>query len=342
MLQLVALLVCTSLAFVGTRAAAVHAHTVALRDAAEWNRRGLAALAGGDTTAAIESLRHATQRDRRNQTYALRLADALAMNGERDAAERIVRALREASPEDAAINLQLARLLAARGDQDAVHYYHIATYSPSVGAATPQAIRVELIRFLLDHGDRARAADELVAARANAEDTADAHVTLGDLFARAGEWKQAGSEFERALTVDSHSEPALEGAGTAAYETGDYAGAVKWLSRATAATGEVAQRRDVARLVLADDPLRPRLSREVRRERLQSLVERFNSRLLACAPGEQPIATPPRTPLDQEAIEDVLAVVAQTERRIRSRCPLQDNRDLALSLLVARHDPASP
>jgi cytochrome c-type biogenesis protein CcmH/NrfG len=100
---------------------------MSLRDAAEWYRRGQQQLQGGRVDAAIEALRHATVRDRTNKDYVLALARALAVDHEDEAARGVLLTLRESAPEDAEINLELARLAAHRQDvTEAVHFFHNA------------------------------------------------------------------------------------------------------------------------------------------------------------------------------------------------------------------------
>jgi Tfp pilus assembly protein PilF len=336
--KLTALVAVTVVAFFGTRAAAERMRAESLKDAAEWNRRGADALASGDTASAVDDFRRAARHDRTNRAYALALADALVRDRQDAGAERILLGLRDDSPEDPDINLPLARLSAGHGDLvAATRYYRNALYAPWPDTKGPQRIRLELIRFFLDHGDRTRALAELVVARANVDPSADAHNELGELFVRAGDWRLALDEFQQAVRLDPHSQRAMRGAGLAAYESGDYPGALAWLSGAGTLPADLAERRDVASLVISNDPLASRLGTAVRRERLMANAAYVNGRLEACARHPSVTVPGPRAVLDQDAIEDVLAEIADAEHRIESDCAPLTTMDRALVIIAQRH-----
>jgi tetratricopeptide (TPR) repeat protein len=194
-----------------------------LRDAAEWYRRGRAAIAAGKLDDAIEALRRAVVRNRTDKTYVLALARALALNHAGDAARSELLALRDAAPEDPDVNLELARLAAERGDvAEATRFYHNALYAPwpSELADLRRRVRLELIRFLLDHDESGRAAAELLAVSADLPDEPGARVQVAQLFARAGDYDHALQQFEQALRLDPADGAALAGAGRSAFRLG--------------------------------------------------------------------------------------------------------------------------
>ncbi|MCU1383473.1 MAG: Chloride channel protein [Acidobacteria bacterium] len=165
-LQLVALIVLAIAAFLVTRALAVSNREMSRRDAAEWFRRSQQALESGRTDEAIESLRRATVRDRANRRYTFALAVALTARRDYDPARRLLVTLRESDPEDRDVNLQLARVAAGRDDvTEALRFYHNTLYAPWPNelADARRAVRVELARFLLGHGQIDRAVAELLA-----------------------------------------------------------------------------------------------------------------------------------------------------------------------------------
>src|SRR3954447_21094782 len=129
--QLILLVTVAVAAFFVTRAIAASNRAMELRDAAEWFRRGQEQMAHGTAGDAIVSFRRATARNRREKRYVLALASALAHERQYDAARSALLALRESSSEDPDVNLQLARLSAARQDvSEAVRYYHDTLYAP--------------------------------------------------------------------------------------------------------------------------------------------------------------------------------------------------------------------
>jgi tetratricopeptide (TPR) repeat protein len=339
--QVSTLIALTVAGFFATRAAAGHVRAEAVKDAATWYTRGVDARAGGRTIEAADDFRHAVQLERANSPYALALAQALAADHRDLEAERILQPLRERYPEDPAINLELARLAARRQDErDAIRYYRSALEAPWTDPGGPQHVRLELIRFLIDRHESDRAIAELMIARTAVTPTTEAHTELGSLFAEVSAWKEARQEFERALAIASTNESALQGAARAAYETGDYAAAVAWLSRTQHLPADLARARDVARLVLAHDPLARHLGRAARRQRLVGDIEYVNDRIRTCPAAEPPIV-PPRssTVFDQDAIEDALAVLGDAERRLEAACTLTP-LDSALLRIAARHPPS--
>lgn len=285
-LQLISLVLIALIAFGATRAVAAHARRVAIADGASWYERGQRSLAAGDASAAIDAFRRATTRNRGQRTYALALARALEYAGDTSAAERALLALRESAPEDSEINLELARLAAGQRREDALRYYRNALYAP-LSAADPgarRAVRLELIRFLLDHDDRSRALGELLAAVADSPNTTASAVQLGQLLLKAGDDRRAADQFAQALRHTPRNRDALAGAGSAAFHLAHYADARRYL--AAVDTTEARDLREVADLVITNDPLAPRLGYAERRRRLAADLRAVAARLQTCGAAD--------------------------------------------------------
>jgi tetratricopeptide (TPR) repeat protein len=187
--QLLGLIALVVLAFFATRAIARTEQGLVLREAAEWYREGERQLEAGRPAAAVDALQRAAVRNRGEKLYALALARAMALAGDRTAARTTLLALREAAPEDIEINVQLARLEAADGDlAEALRYYRNALYAPwpAERADERRQLRVELIRFLLAQRAERTALTELTALQANLPDDPAAHVLAAQLFSEAG------------------------------------------------------------------------------------------------------------------------------------------------------------
>lgn len=187
-IQLVLLIVVAVAAFWVTRAVAASNRGMSLSDAAAWFERGQREMSAGHLDLAVDALRRATVRNRTDRRYLLALAHALALTGDADAARRELLALREAAPEDADINLELARLAAGRDDAtEAVRFYHNALYAPWASEASEarRRVRLELVRFLLTHRQPARATAELVALSTDLPDDVSHHLELARLFEQA-------------------------------------------------------------------------------------------------------------------------------------------------------------
>jgi tetratricopeptide (TPR) repeat protein len=357
-LQLTLLVAIAIAAFFLTRAVAVSNHEMSFRDAGEWYQRGQRQLAAGDVDGAIDSFRRATVKNRNERGSVLALASALARKGLDGEARGALLALREAAPDDAEINVQLARLSAERQDVDeALRYYHNALYSPWSSEHTDarRHLRLELARFLLAHNQNSRALSELLVSTTDLEDTPADHVELARLFAQVGDTRHALDQFEAALRLDKANGDALAGAGGAAFGLGDYAMAIRYLRAAPPQADHVSETLEVVELVLSSDPLASRLVTAERRRRLLADVEYVEERLSACA--GQPGSGEPTTDqadllreaesLEQELqphaveasdmIETGVDLIYRIARTIAQRCPPPSPLNQALILIGQRH-----
>jgi tetratricopeptide (TPR) repeat protein len=357
-LKLVALIAIAAVAFFVTRAIAANNRDMSLRDAAEWYERGQRQLESGDADDAIDSFRRATVKHRGEKRYVLALARALASTRQDDAARSALLALRESAPEDPDINLQLARLAADRQDvTEAINYYHHALYAPWPTDQTDarRRVRLELIRLLLTHDQVNRALSELVALSTDLPDEAAAHAEVGQLFASAGDSGHALDQFQKALRLAPDSGAALAGAGQAAFQTGDYLLARKYLANAPEDMDRVKETRELVELVLSDDPLAARIGSSARRRRLVDNFASAEQRLKACVgqrPGGQPSPDAlalgdeaqafkdqltPSTILDEDTIEWGVELIYRIEREVVQSCPPPTPLDRALMLIGQHH-----
>jgi tetratricopeptide (TPR) repeat protein len=223
LLQVTLLIAVTVLAFVLTRAVAAGNTRVRAEDAAAWYDRGERALAGGGTAEAIVSLRRAANKDPGNPRFLLGLARALAADHQNDAARDILVGVRDASPEDATVNVELARLEVRRDDlPQAIRYYHYALNAvwKADQRDARRTLRTELVQLLLAHDQRSRALAELLQLVADLPDDAGAQTSAGQLFLDAGDPRRALDRFNRALSLKPHDVAAVSGAERAALELG--------------------------------------------------------------------------------------------------------------------------
>jgi Tfp pilus assembly protein PilF len=347
-------------AFFGTRAAASRSREWRLRDADAWYTRGLRHMTAGDLDDAVHDLRKSAAMDRGNRTYRLALASALSAAGQDDSASQVLVGLREQAPEDAEINLQLARLAARRGNTEAaLRYYHTALYGLWRGdsAEVVRRVRVELVRYLLSHGERSRALSELLVLAPNLSDDPRSHTEAGELFLDAGDTRRALQQFVRALQLDRTSAPAAAGAAEAAFAAGDYVAASQYLDRAPE-TDRTKDLRAVAHAVRAADPLAPRLPLRERQRRAAEGLAQASATLDACrgrigasdaARGEldrlaaearalQPSLTPRALQRSPEHIDDAVGLMYRVEERAAAACGSGAPLDRALLLIARRHD----
>ena len=248
-------------------------------------------LAEQDSKGAIESLRQAVTNDRDDRRFAFALAKTLAETHHDDEARHALLRLRDAAPEDPSINLQLARLAVRQNDiAEATRYYHHALYGIWTGdqiETQRRETRTELIRLLIDHGERSRALAELLVMSTEAPSEAGLHVELAGLFDEVGDRERALEHFRTAATIEPENFAALRGAGETAFRMGDYRAASRHLAKARVAAppGEsaaVAELLDVARLVESSDPLAARISRGEKVRRLTFALDRVVALLRGC------------------------------------------------------------
>lgn len=283
--MLIVLIAIATGAFVLTRRFAASNAARRLHDAAVWYNSGRSALTAGRHGDAVASLRRAVRLDPGNREVALTLASALAVDRQDDAARQQLLALREARPEDPQVNLQLARLEARSGDVfAATRYYHgaIDAVWRIDQSEARRTVRRELIDLLLEHGDKERALSETLMLTPDLSDDAASRVEAGQLFLKSGDSRRAEDLFLLALRRDPANAAARAGAGLAAFRRGDYTRARRYLSAAADDSADVTEARTLTGLVLANDPLAPRLSPRERRERLARVLARAAERLASC------------------------------------------------------------
>lgn len=352
--ETVRLVVLTAIAgavFLGTRLLADRAERQELEDAERWHARGVELLPSSPERAAV-AFRRAVIRHRDEKRYVLALADALARSGTPDAAVRALQGLREFSPEDAEVNLALARL--NRDQQqvgNALRYYHHAIYAPDSTPERARQVRFELVRMLLAAGDQTRAQAELIAATIDLPDAADVRLELARLFERADSNARAAQQYQRVLKAAPRDRAALEGAVRTAFALGDYREVLSYRLPDDAAP-DVRELGAVAREVIARDPLATRLSAVERRRRLLSNISYLEARWVACgaqkpAAGQRDYpsalvalrtaARPASIGRDSEALEQAVASIDGIRQLIEKRCAARTPVDRALEIIARSH-----
>jgi tetratricopeptide (TPR) repeat protein len=344
--------------FFVTRAVAGNSRYATLRDAEAWYARGQQAMNAGHIEEAMSSFRRASVRNRSDRRYGLALAQVLERSGDPEAARAALRALREASPEDAEVNLGLARLAALQQDvTEALRFYRNALYAPwpADSARERRDVRFELIDFLLQHDQPDRALSELLAMAADLPDDAAVRVRVAQLFTRAGDSRQALDQYERALRLSPSNGAALAGAGASAFARGDYLRARDYLARAPNDVDDVVRTREIVDLILSSDPLAARLGAAERRRRSSAWLDYANQRLQTCGHLEPAVSDGnaaatleqeaadlqkqlKRTgSLDHDIIETVVDLLARVELHVANTCPPITTKDQALALIARKN-----
>jgi len=323
---------------------------------------------------AIAAFRAALTCDPTNSQYQLSLARALRDSNvprRLDEAESYLIALWQRTPQDAAVNLALARVSAHRGSiEDATRYYHNAMYG--VWNSDPDAnrnrSRIELIQFLLKKNARAQADSELIALATALPPDPAAHLEAAQLFAQAQDHSGALTQFEEALRLDPKNSIALAGAGETAYRSGNYATAQHYLRAGVDANPDDANSRQLlasADLILRSNPFHSHISDAERNRRITSAFAQAEKRLTECAETAgvdlkvaAPAPTTPlaslqsrwiaakpdlrrlRSPAETDLPDAIMDVVFQIERQTAATCGPPQGVDLALLLISQKREAA--
>jgi tetratricopeptide (TPR) repeat protein len=324
---------------------------------------------------AIAAFRAALTCDPSNSQYQLSLARALRDSNDPrrlDEAESYLIVLWQRSPQDASVNLALARVAAHRGSiEDATRYYHNAMYGVwnSDLDANRNKARVELIQFLLKKGARAQADSELIALAAALPPDPGAHLQAAQLFEQAEDYAGAFAQYEEVLHLDPGNVTALAGAGQSAYRSGNYRSAERYLhSAALANPGDAGSRQllESADLIIRSNPFHSHISDAERNRRIIAAFSQAEDRLTSCARqtgvdlnvGDSPPASPLpglqarwllakpqldllRSPAETDLPDAIMDVVFQIERDTAATCGNPQGLDLALLLISQKREAGS-
>jgi tetratricopeptide (TPR) repeat protein len=255
----------------------------------QWYVSGERELEAGRAEAALGDFRSALVYSPNDSLVELQLAHALVAAGHLPEARAHLLGLWEREPGDGTVNLELARL-AADSDSvpEAVQYYHDAIYGQwdNNPAEHRRRAGLELAEFLLKVGQKAQAQAELIALTADLPRDPALETQVGALLLKTGEYEHAAPLFRQALRLRPNYTPALEGAGEASFEMGNYRDARRFLARAKregALSTQSQSRLETATLILESDPLAPRLSGQERVRRALQAFTQSMDRLSGCA-----------------------------------------------------------
>jgi tetratricopeptide (TPR) repeat protein len=334
--------------------------------------QGLAAAQASHFDDAIAAFRAALTCDPTNSQYQLSLARALRdsnVPSRLDEAESYLTALWQRAPQDAAVNLALARVAAHRGSiEDATRYYHNAMYGVwnSDLDANRDRARVELVQFLLNKGARAQADSELIALAAALPPDHEPHLQAAQLFSQAQDYPGALEQYEITLRLDPDNPTALAGAGETAYRSRNYDVAAHYLKAAEKINPNDANARQLlasTELILADNPFQTHISDAERNRRINAAFAQAETRLTVCArqagvnletSGNSPLSALPilqarwlatkpslaslRSAAETDLPDAIMDVVFQIERQAASTCGPPQGIDAALLLVSSKRE----
>jgi len=324
---------------------------------------------------AIAAFRAALTCEPSNSQYQLSLARALRDSNDPrrlDEAESYLLTLWQRSPQDAAVNLALARVAAHRGSiEDATRYYHNAMYGvwnsdPDINRSKA---RIELIQFLLKKGAPDKAESELMALSTSLPPDLAAHLQAAQLFEQAGDYTSALAQYEEVLRLDPNDTLALTGAGTAAYHSGKYVTAQRYLHLAVNANPQDANARELLAttdLILHANPFHSHISDAERNRRITAAFAQAENRLTECAQQAgvdlkipATVTTSPLSSLqsrwmtakpdlahlssaaETDLPDTIMDIVFQIEQQTSASCGPPQGLDLALLLISQKREAAS-
>ena len=283
--------------YLGVRALAASNHAMKISDAAYWYDEGQRQLLHQQAAAAVAAFRKASliqhnslgqhnSMGEHNRMYARSLAQALAADGQEAEARELLLKERQTTPEDPEINLDLARLAAQEHDlPETVRYYHNALdgiwTGPNIDLQR-RIVRRELIEFLIAQHAREQTLAEMLVLAAELPNTVGAKIELGRLFLQNGDPAHALSNFRAALRTQPDNQVALEGAGEAAFQLGDYPQAQHHLWLLINPIQREKQMLNVATLAAQNDPMELRLTYARRRQRVLADFKQAGQQLQVC------------------------------------------------------------
>ncbi len=327
-----------------------------------WFSRGVADLSARHFDSAVTEFRAALLYSRDNYAYQLNLAEALIGLKRTTEAYSYLVNLWDRQPEDGVVNLELARIAAQQGQTEkAQRYYHNAIYAvwPGDQEVKRRDTRLELIEFLLSIQAKAQAQSELIALEENLGDEPSQQEHVGDLFLRAQDYEHALASYRLSLKSERHNEPAMAGAGRAAFELGRYPVAERYLQEAVAGNTsdmQSADRLKTTELVLRMDPFRRQISVAQRDKIVVEAFETAGRRLKSCGAATSP-AVPAAQPnladswakmkpqiseehlrRDPDLVEQAMDLVFTIERQTSGTCGTPAGVDMALLLIAKLHE----
>jgi tetratricopeptide (TPR) repeat protein len=257
--------------------------------AKRWFNRGNQAMQANLPAVAAEDYRTALTYDRENDEYRLRLAQALLADNRLNEARSHLESLWEEEPASGDVNLALARLHVRRGDRArAIGYYNNAINGVWDEQPRQQRIttRFELVRYLMQQHDLARAQAELLALQADGPPDPSDQLLLGQMLLQANDPAHAIEAYDTVVSNDPRNADAWLGKGMAALQLGDYPQAGQALANALehdSHSDQARQQLELAREILRIDPAFRGLSVAERSRRVAEAFRVALKRLTGCA-----------------------------------------------------------
>jgi tetratricopeptide (TPR) repeat protein len=253
----------------------------------EFNAAGNRAMDERRYGQAAEDFESAVISSHGNVQYRMKLTDALAASGATSEALAQLHDFREQRPEDAQVNLKLARLKAKQQDVDAaLRYYKDAIDGvwPDHSDPAPQknAARMEAAQYLTGLGRKDESEGVLLDVAAALPANSAEQGRLAELFLANGDGMRALSIYQAQLGRNKSDEAALLGAAKASFAAGSYATARRYLEEVKAESAERAELRAKLERMEALDPFAKSATGAVRTGRTILAFHLAMDRLAGC------------------------------------------------------------
>lgn len=325
--------------------------------AERWAQRGVDNLNAKLYKPAVEDFRTALLYSRDNGAYQLSLAEALIGLKRDDEAQAYLINLWEREPDNGMVSLELARIAVSKNQtQQALRYYHNAIYGtwPSDPDAQRRKTRLELIAYLMRINARQQAEAEMIDLAATVGEDAAQQEQLGEMFATVGDYGRALAAFRTSLSLHRRYPAALAGAGNAAFESGQFLQAERYLEEALAADpgdAAVEQRLKMTEYVLHWDPFRQGLSQVQQNRIVMAAFAAAGARLKGCTSPDasqqedqqqwtrlKPQITERNLEQTPDLVNTAMKLVFAIEKETASTCGAQTDTDQALLLVASLHE----
>jgi tetratricopeptide (TPR) repeat protein len=330
--------------------------------ARHWRQQGDNDLKAGNPATAVTAYRTALLYSHDEPAYRLRLAEALAADNQTPQAISYFLSLLDEQPGNGLYNLELARLYSRQGDvQKAARYYNGAIYGAwdNNPALARRAARAEFIQFLLDHNSPTQAqAEAVILAAGVSPNEIPARFQAAKILFSTGDYDRAIDEYSSLIKYNVV--PAALGAGQAAFQSGKFQSAVKFLDIAVehgATDPNTKSLLEKSKQVLDMDPNRRRITSYARAKRVSDAYEIGGQRLKSCGTlKNQQVETANsvtdlqklyaewartgatmsfrKLEVDQDLRDSVMDLVYRIEQTTAEQCGLPSGADWALLMLA--------
>jgi tetratricopeptide (TPR) repeat protein len=255
--------------------------------AAEYYAAGTRAMEAKRPADAVDAFETALVYSRDNFQFRLKLTDALLASGATSEALVQLRSFWDQRPQDALVNLKLARLEAQRKHADeALRYYQnaIAGVWPEGSDAIQQRIdvRFESAEYLVRQGRQDQAEAALQGLATVLPTSSSEQGRLADLYLRNGDPSHALSAYQSQLNLNKNDAGAIQGAAQASFAAGSYTTAMRYLGELKPETADSRALREKLERMEALDPFARSATERVRTERTMAAFRIAVERLAGC------------------------------------------------------------